>query len=107
VYWGKHASTTLTESQVIGLSNNEIVTTIPGSRAFSAGAGYAYFCCLNTLDPLTMKIGDYAMAMADTIDGYTLTSHGIHYKTLSVDSQTYRIYRSAFFLNGPITLTVT
>lgn len=106
-YYGKLSVTSPTGGQVATLSSFT-EADVARTYAFSSGAGYAYFCCPDTETPPTaMTVSGFDLVLAGTAQGYSSIANGLRYRTVTVGSTTYKVYRSYYQLHGSFNLVVT
>lgn len=114
-FYGTQTLPVLTETDIEALTNSYLGTTITGTFAYASG-GYKYFVVPNTSANPTLFRDfntNFAVAMADTVDGYTDTNAGIYkFKFINITNpfgilQSYRVYRTKNILGGTINITVS
>jgi hypothetical protein len=97
-YWGKNANTTINETEVKALNNNQLRSSVAGSYSFSTGDGYVYICCVSNFTINSMESGGFNVpySLVDTINGFTMNGVSVN----------MRIYRTDNILNGAVTINV-
>lgn len=106
-YWGRSASTTLTGAEIQALSNSDSASTYAGTFSYSSGSGYLYYAVPDSQDPVSMMVGSFPVSLADGSLGYSSTSHGLTYTTVTVGSTLYRLYRTYNTLAGATSIVVS
>lgn len=113
MFFGTSTNTTLNATQIQGLANSNLSTSIVGSYSLAAG-GYKYFCVPNSfgnINTIVDGLTGFNIAMADASDGYTNVAGGFNYQIVSitnVNGQTtdYRVYRTKNILGSAINIII-
>lgn len=115
VYYGTSSLTGLTGSDVTGLTNSNLDTTvINDTRSYVAG-NYKYLCIPSTFTEPTLfrdNNTNLSIAMADSADGYTAGTGTYKHQLVSVTNvngiiQNYKVFRTRNILGGSINIKTT
>jgi len=111
IYYGNSPLTTLTASDITGLTNTNLTTSSLGTYVF-AGGDYKYICIPVALNNPTLfrdVSTNLSVAMAGVSDGYTILNNGYKVQQVIVTNAfginiTYDVYRSKNTLGGAINI---
>lgn len=96
-YWGVSSNTSLSDAQIIALSNNTLTTTRVRSITVTPSNQYWYYCIPVSFGAPTFMIGGI-----ENVPGVTTQT----FINASGYSSSYNIYRSVNLLNGSITINI-
>jgi hypothetical protein len=97
-YWGISSNTSLSNSQIISLTNNILTTTRVRVITVAPSSQYWYYCIPASFGTPTFTIGGIENVPIATTQSFT---------NASGYSSSYNIYRSEFLLTGSITITIS
>lgn len=114
IYYGTSPLTTLTASDITGLTNTLLTTTTLGTFSFPSN-DYKYICvpvALNNPSLFRDKSTNLTVAMAGPSDGYTILNNGYYVQQVVVTNAfglniTYDVYRTKNSLGGAIDIITT
>lgn len=115
VYYGTSSATTLTASEITGLTSSQLDTTIINDVWTYAAGDYKYLCIPSTFLEATLfrdNNTNLSVAMADIAEGYTDGTGTYKYQTVNVTnqfgiSQDYKVFRTRNLLGGSINIKTT
>ncbi len=107
VYTGVSTNGDLDASEIVANLTGEVRTGFVGEYDFEAG-GYKYFVFPDNWDiPNGFYLGAANMAMSLTQGTYVDADTNFSYRTVVIDTVTYKVYRSLNILGGVVMINVT
>lgn len=110
-YWGTSSNTSLTSSQIVALSSNNLYSSFSRTYSFGGG-GYKYLCFANVYGgPSNFVDSDTGFGVA-MYGGYSNSENGISYDIVSItntygETTNYRVYRTQNIITDAIDIIVS